>query len=324
MAVSSILAVGVDARALADLTRQLERLVPGLPIDSVDSHEALSELALSDPGCILVLPYRGPGLSGADALRRLRGRGIVTPAILLVAAVEMRAGLDARGLGAVDFLPLEGWTAFDLQRAFLTLETARSLHQRTVESELRLREVEEARERLQVDVDTLGRRLASLEIEDPATGLRTERYMLSRVEEALALARRYDAPVSCLLVGIDDLEAARQRGGGDEADALLAGVASRLKATVREADLVARHGREEFLVLCPFTTADEGLELAQRLRQAVAEAPVLLSSGPQSPAISVGVTGCRPDAVRAIEVIQTAAEALQQARDLGGQRVRAL
>jgi diguanylate cyclase (GGDEF)-like protein len=93
---------------------------------------------------------------------------------------------------------------------------------------------------------------------------------------------------------------------------------------VREADLVARHGREEFLVLCPFTTPDEAVELAQRLREAAAAAPVALPAGPCVPALSVGIAGCRPDVVRAIEVIQTAAEALQQARDLGGQRVRAL
>jgi diguanylate cyclase (GGDEF)-like protein len=324
MAVSSILAVGVDPRPLADLNRQLERLLPEVPIEALASADELSEMALSDPGCFLILPYRGPGVGGADIVRRLRGRGIMTPAIFLLAAGEMRQGLDSRGLGAVDFLPLEGWTSFDLQRAFLTLETARALHPRSVESESRLREVDEARERLQADVDALGRRLAALEIEDPATGLRTERYMLSRVEEALALARRYDAPVSCLLVGVDDLGSLRERAGVEVADAVLVAVASRLKATVREADLVARHGREEFLVLCPFTNAEEGLELAQRLRQAVAEAPVQLAGGPLAPAISVGIAGCRPDAVRAIEVIQTAAEALQQARDLGGQRVRAL
>ncbi len=324
MAVSSILAVGVDGEALADLTRQLDRLLPGVPIESLASHDELSELALADPGCILLLPYGSYGLAGVEALRRLRGRGILTPAILLVSAAEMRQGLEMRGLGAVDFLPLEGWTAFDLQRAFLVLEASRGLHQRAVESEMRLREVDEARERLQTDIDALGRKLAGLEIEDPATGLRTERYMVSRVEEALALARRYDAPVSCLLVGIDDLAAVRERGGAEAADALLVAVASRLKTTVREADLVARHGRDEFLVLCPFTNNEEGLELAQRLRQAVTDAPVQLPGGALTPTISVGIAGCRPDAVRAIEVIQTAAEALQQARDLGGQRVRAL
>jgi diguanylate cyclase (GGDEF)-like protein len=324
MAVSSILTVGVDRQALADLTRQLGRLAPGVPIESLDSHEELSELALADPGCVLVLPFRSQGIAGAEALRRLRGRGILTPAILLLPAGEMRQGLDVRGLGAVDFLALEGWTAFDLQRALLVLETSRVLFQRAVESEMRAREVDEARERLQHDVDGLGRRLAALETVDPTTGLRTERYMVSRVEEALALARRYDAPVSCLLVGVDGLEKVRAGGGADAADRLLAAVASRLKESVREADLVARHGREEFLVLCPFTTPDEAVELAQRLREAAAAAPVALPAGPCVPALSVGIAGCRPDVVRAIEVIQTAAEALQQARDLGGQRVRAL
>lgn len=323
MPLTSILAVGLAPRTLAELNRQFERLLPGTPIEGVERESDLSELALSDPGCVLVLPFHG-SVAGTDALRRLRGRGILTPAILLISAGELRPNIELRGLGAVDILPAEGWTAFDLRRAFLNLESACALHQRAVELEMRLREVDEARDRLQGDVDQLGRRLAALEIEDPNTGLRTERYMVSRVEEALALARRYDAPVSCLLVGVDQLEMVRERGGADAGDALIKAVAERLKATVREADLVARHGRDEFLVLCPFTTAEEGLELAQRLRQAVADAPVPLPSGALVPGISVGIAGCRPDAVRAIEVIQTAAEALQQARDLGGQRVRAL
>jgi diguanylate cyclase (GGDEF)-like protein len=323
MPLTSILAVGLTPQALADLNRQLDRLLPGTPVESVERDSDLSELALSDPGCVLVLPFHGP-IGGADALRRLRGRGILTPAILLIAAGELRQNIELRGLGGVDFLPAEGWTTFDLRRAFLNLEGSRALHQRAVELEMRLREVEEARERLQSDIDQAGRRLAALEIEDPTTGLRTERYMVNRVEEALALARRYDAPVSCLLVGVDELDMVRERGGADAGDALIKAIAMRLKGAVREADLVARHGREEFLVLCPFTTAEEGLELAQRLRQAVAEAPVPLPTGALVPGISVGIAGCRPDAVRAIEVIQTAAEALQQARDLGGQRVRAL
>ncbi len=323
MPLTSILAVGLPPQALADLNRDFDRFLPGTPIEGVERDNDLSEMALADPGCVLVLPFHGPS-GGSDALRRLRGRGILTPAILLISAGELRQNIQLRGLGAVDFLPAEGWTAFDLQRAFLALESSRALHQRSVELEMRLREVDEARERLQNDIDQLGRRLAALEIEDPATGLRTERYMVSRVEEALALARRYDAPVSCLLVGVDELETVRERGGAEAADALVKAVALRLKATVREADLVARHGRDEFLVLCPFTTAGEGLELAQRLRQAVAETPVTLSTGALVPGISVGIAGCSPDAVRAIEVIQTAAEALQQARDLGGQRVRAL
>jgi diguanylate cyclase (GGDEF)-like protein len=323
MALTSILALGLAPQALAELNRQVESLLPGTPIESVERESELSELALSDPGCVLVLPFHG-SVGGSDALRRLRGRGILTPAILLISAGELRHDVELRGLGAIDLLPAEGWTAFDLRRALFNLESSRALHQRAVELEMRLREVDDARVRLQSDIDQLGRRLAALEIEDPNTGLRTERYMVNRVEEALALARRYDAPVSCLLVGLDELETVRERGGAEAGDALVKAVAQRLKATVREADLVARHGRDEFLVLCPFTTAEEGLELAQRLRQAVAEAPVALPTGALEPGISVGIAGCRPDAVRAIEVIQTAAEALQQARDLGGQRVRAL
>ena len=324
MAVTWILTVAVEPQALADLTRQIDRLFPGVPIESLAGASDISELALDDAGCFLVLPLRGEGGGGAAVLRRLRGRGILTPAILLVSAAEIRQAAEFRGLGPVDFLPLEGWTAFDLQRAFLTLEAARDLHRRGVELDARIKELEEARERLQADIDQLGQRLVAMEIEDPVTGLRTERYMLSRVEEALALARRYDAPVSCLLVGVDDLEAVRRRSGADGGDALLRAVASRLKDTVREADLVSRQGRDEFLVLCPFTNAEEGLELGQRLRQAVAATPVALPGGACQAEISVGIAGCRPDAVRAIEVIQTAAEALQQARDLGGQRVRAL
>lgn len=324
MPVTSILAVDVEGRTLADLTRQIERLYPGVAIESLAKASDISELALDDAGCFLVLPLRGAATDGGAVLRRFRGRGILAPAILLVSAAEIRNAAELRGLGPVDFLPLEGWTAFDLQRAFLSLEASRDLHRKSVELDARLREVEEARERLQADIDALGQRLGAMEIEDPVTGLRTERYMLSRVEEALALARRYDAPVSCLLVGVDDLEAVRRRSGADGGDALLREVAARLKDTVREADLVSRHGRDEFLVLCPFTNAEEGLELGQRLRQAVAATPAALPGGPFQPQISVGIAGCRPDAVRAIEVIQTAAEALQQARDLGGQRVRAL
>jgi diguanylate cyclase (GGDEF)-like protein len=322
VAFTHLIAVGLEPAALSVFTRQAARAAEGLPVAGVPSVDQLGELMLSDPGCLLVLPF-GSDQGGQQALRRLRGRGVLAPALLLTRAADMRQGIDVKGLGAVDFLPIEGYTAFDLKRALLTLDRAHGVAVQLAELEARARELEESHATLLRRMDELLQRVEGLSTTDELTGLENERAMLGRVEEAVRMARRFDTPIACVLVGIDDLAAVAARHGAETADAVLATTARRVQGVVREVDIVARYG-DGFLILCPFTPSTGAVTFGRRLREAVELQPVERRGTSVRPRVSVGIAIVRAEVGSPKELIQIAAEALQQARERGGERVVAL
>jgi diguanylate cyclase (GGDEF)-like protein len=324
MPFSHVIAVGLGAAEVAEFARQLERTASGVPVDSVTGADELGELALADPGCLLLLPLVTPTGSAVDRLRSLRQRGIVTPALLLVEPEEMRAGLSLADLGAVDLLPRGGYTGFDLQRVLVTLAAGREAASRAQETEAKARAAQETEATLRRRIEELSHQLAMLAVDDELTGLRNERFMLQRVDEAVRTARRYQTPVACLLVGIDEFHLFHERFGPGFADFVLVQMAHRLRRAIRSTDVLSRYGRDEFFILSPFTTTQGALTLAQRLRLAVAGQQVDFQRHSTRPTLSIGVAAFRADMSGASELIQTAAEALAQARERGGQHIEAL
>ncbi|WP_138422734.1 diguanylate cyclase [Maritimibacter alexandrii] len=131
-------------------------------------------------------------------------------------------------------------------------------------------------------------------LRDPLTGLFNRRYAdgyLARMQKEHGGTRR-----SCamLLLDLDHFKSVNDRFGHLAGDDVLVETARRLKATLREIDLVARIGGEEFLVVLRDTTGDEARLTAERLRAAVADTPVDARDGqtPISVTLSIGMALC--------------------------------
>lgn len=77
-------------------------------------------------------------------------------------------------------------------------------------------------------------------------------------------------------------------------DAALRRVGSRLADGLRAQDMIARHGGEEFVIVLPRTEVDQGLFIAERLRDTVASAPLQTPSGARNLTLSCGVAAYRP------------------------------
>jgi diguanylate cyclase (GGDEF)-like protein len=144
------------------------------------------------------------------------------------------------------------------------------------------------------------------------------------VDEAVRIARRYQTPVACVLIGIDHLDLFHERFGLGFTDFVLVQVAHRLRRAIRSTDVLSRYGRDEFFLLSPFTTGPGAVTLARRLRLAVAGQQIDYQRHSTRPTLSVGIASYRPEMSGASELIQTAAEALAQARERGGQQIEAL
>lgn len=118
-------------------------------------------------------------------------------------------------------------------------------------------------ERLQMRV-----RLQRMAQFDQLTSLPNRALLADRLEVALSLARREWQQLALLFLDLDRFKQVNDSLGHDVGDALLQGVAERLKSCVRESDTVARIGGDEFVVLLSGATADHGAQVAEKIRTA--------------------------------------------------------
>ena len=104
---------------------------------------------------------------------------------------------------------------------------------------------------------------------DPLTGLHNRRYGLAQLGAIHAESMASRCPYAVLIVDLDRFKAVNDRFGHAAGDAVLVEVAARLRSGLREQDLLARIGGEEFLIALPDTTLNAARCIAERLGEAV-------------------------------------------------------
>ncbi len=173
------------------------------------------------------------------------------------------------------------------------------------------------------------RRVTLLEqesITDPLTGIYNRRYLDRRLEEEFGRARRYNMPLSVLLIDIDHFKQINDTQGHQAGDQLLTHLGKQLLQGIRDSDIAARYGGDELLVLALNTTASSAAVLAERLRQHIESNQLAITSNPdQQPGIrvsvSIGVAGLGREVTDSQKLVQFADEALYRAKQEGRNRV---
>jgi diguanylate cyclase (GGDEF)-like protein len=108
------------------------------------------------------------------------------------------------------------------------------------------------------------------------------------LNEEFKRAERYHDPLACMVVDIDKLRSHNEASGRAAGDRVIQQVAEALKKSVREVDVVARFGADEFLVLLPSTHFAGATTVAERLFRELGEQRALEASG-QPISVSVGI-----------------------------------
>ena len=156
---------------------------------------------------------------------------------------------------------------------------------------------------------------------DVLTGWHNRRYLQVRLAEELARARRDGSNLVCLMLDIDHFKNVNDTWGHGAGDAVLRELAQRIESQVRVSDVAARYGGEEFVVLLPGTDVAAGRALAERIRAAIAAAPVPLPGGGDvRVTASIGIAAVRPDA--ALDDLKTAGDALLANADVALYRAK--
>lgn len=104
---------------------------------------------------------------------------------------------------------------------------------------------------------------------DELTGIYNFRHFSERLKEEQRRARRYDQPLSLIMVDIDWFKACNDTYGHQAGNLVLKGIAGVIRGIVRDTDVVCRYGGEEFIVILPQTTAADAQEIGERIRTEV-------------------------------------------------------
>jgi diguanylate cyclase (GGDEF)-like protein len=163
-------------------------------------------------------------------------------------------------------------------------------------------------------------RLRAAAMHDGLTGLFNRRFLREALPSLQAATQRRAEPLCLLMLDLDHFKGVNDRHGHLIGDQTLRAVADVLRNQSRRSDLVVRFGGEEFAVLCPATDGPTGVQVAERLREAIAElgAAELGHPGPQTVSIGIAVQNAEnfsPDAL-----MDRADVALYQAKHGGRNR----
>ena len=157
-------------------------------------------------------------------------------------------------------------------------------------------------------------------LEDPLTGLANRALLASQLDAELRHARRLGDRVCVLVLDVDRFKDVNDTLGHSAGDALLRKLAARLSGCVREEDLVARPGGDEFTVVCSRTENDHAIaEVAERLVHAAVE-PFRIDGREVFVTASVGIAVSEHGRNSPEELLRDADAAMYRAKNLGGGR----
>jgi two-component system cell cycle response regulator len=259
-----------------------------------DAEEALALVEREAPDVVL-LDHELPGVDGMEVLDRLRAHEelAAVPVIMLTGSSDHELVLEALRRGAHDCLR-KPFDPAELDARVLAALRVKRLHDALLDA---------------------NRRLARQALTDDLTGLANRRHGGRQLERAVALCVRHGRLLALVRVDVDHFKAINDSHGHGAGDQVLVEVARRLESAVRGGDELARWGGDEFVALLPDTDKAGALRAAERLRAAVAAAPVGAAGTELAVTISVGWAhwaGDTPD-----DLLARADRALYRAKDAG-------
>jgi two-component system chemotaxis response regulator CheY len=302
-----VLVVDDDPSSRAAVARAVGSL--GHACRAASSGEAAWALLVERPSDVVISDWRMPGLDGLALCARARATSDDGPYtyFILMTGNEDRGSLRAAMEAGADDFQAKPIDLDELEARLLAASRVVALHRRLAERT----------EGLRRDSKTFFREART----DALTGVGNR----CRLDEELAAARskavRYGHRYTLAICDVDEFKRYNDAFGHPAGDHALVRVAETLRRELRTSDSLFRYGGEEFVVLLPEQSADDGVVVLDRIRLAVANAGILApSSKPLT--ISAGVAELVPSSDTNVETwLGRADAALYRAKAAGRNRI---
>ncbi len=164
-------------------------------------------------------------------------------------------------------------------------------------------------------------RLEELSIRDPLTGLYNRRKFQEFMQHEIIRATRHDRGFSVIMIDLDNFKYVNDTYGHPIGDMILKEIAALLGVASRRADLLARLGGDEFAIILPETDAARGMQVANKLHQALAEKMFELPVGKMHITASFSLVSFPEDGKTAEEIYSAMDVVLYKAKTGGKNRV---
>jgi diguanylate cyclase (GGDEF)-like protein len=165
--------------------------------------------------------------------------------------------------------------------------------------------------------------LMSSALRDGLTKLFNKRYFMERLDSELKFAQRHETALSLLMLDLDHFKKINDTQGHLAGDRVLSTIASVLLKAVRNEDVVARFGGEEFAIILRAIALEPAASTAERLRKLVESTKIALDGGKELRAtVSIGLANFPSTPCKTLEeLVEAADKALYRAKNAGRNRV---
>ncbi|MGE5892433.1 MAG: diguanylate cyclase [bacterium] len=298
MAKAKILVVE-DSKAQADVTKEF-LANHGYEVTWAGNGASAMKEAKAGPFDVILLDLVLPDINGKEVCRWLKQqeetKGVPVIMLTIKSSIEDKvSGIEA---GADDYLP-KPYNEIELNaRIYAALRT------KALQDELREK----------------NRQVELLAITDPLTGLFNRRRVETVLEEEWKSVKRYQHPLSCLIIDIDHFKSINDTFGHKVGDTVLKEIADLIKGCLREVDTVARWGGEEFIVILPQTDPANAREASERIMEKILHHRFSHTAGKRI-TVSIGISYYRPSLNAPEKLVDAADMALYQAKSEGRNRI---
>lgn len=170
----------------------------------------------------------------------------------------------------------------------------------------------------------LFQQVQQLAVTDELSGYYNRRYFYELVDLELARSKRYDHPVSLLMIDLDHFKEVNDKYGHATGDQVLRNICDQIRHAVRESDILGRHGGEEFVLLLPETSLDKAIEVAERLCRMIEAHRVRVDGIELSITVSIGAAAIGTECSDSDQLFQHADQAMYLAKQAGRNQVKSV
>lgn len=160
-----------------------------------------------------------------------------------------------------------------------------------------------------------------LAITDTLTNGYNRRAFMEIGERELDRYRRFNRPLAAIMLDIDDFKSINDKHGHAAGDKVLHAVAERISNCIRDVDVLARYGGDEFAILLPDSEWKNIPEISDRIIHCVVDQPVTIQSDSVEVTISLGAAQATPEMNSLDELLDNADKAMYEAKQMGKNRV---
>jgi len=247
--IPTILVIDDSGMARQEVIQILRQNSPGTTFfEAADGIEGL-KMALNKPIDLMICDVEMPGMDGFKFLHMLSHRDELQdiPVIMVTGREDAEAKIRGLEQGASDYVtkPFDSGELLARVRVQLKIKS------------------------LQDKLKKSNQMLLELSHTDPLTGLNNRRSMMEVLDKEFERSTRKHSPLSLLMLDIDHFKKINDTFGHQQGDAVLQALATLLKEHLRQYDLAARFGGEEFALVLPDTNENDAGMVAERIRQSI-------------------------------------------------------